>query len=280
MPSPLIRDALQCVHEQGTLSKQSGKFKAILSAVAAGSEGPSTSLRPLCPTRWSVQGKTIRAVLSQYESALSGLEEMTANGSDTGMRANGLRERYKNGTSGLLLALEVIEDLECLNKSLQKRTETIAGIRSAIECVRSTQTFRRFLTKQWLTLLGMSSFRFLTNDSRKRSQHTPKSPEEHYRTDFYKMLHCVDVQFKERFNQPDLNVLQKLEETLLSGEVNDIVDQCPELSIENLKVQHVSPCLGPKTLSNLVLKWLISWEEWQLKREACLTKLKPLSGCF
>ncbi|XP_047666557.1 zinc finger MYM-type protein 1-like [Tachysurus fulvidraco] len=97
LASPVIRDALQWVHELGTLSQQSGKFKSIFSAVAAGSEGPSTSLRPLCPTRWTVRGKAIKAVLSQYESVLSRLEEMASNGSNTGVRANGLRERFEKG---------------------------------------------------------------------------------------------------------------------------------------------------------------------------------------
>ena len=69
------------------------------------------------------------------------------------------------------------------------------------------------------------------------SQHSPKSAEEHYRTEFYKMLDSVHIQFEERFNQPDLDVLQKLEETLLTGEVKDIVDQYPELNRDGLKVQ-------------------------------------------
>ena len=88
--SPLIRDALQWVHELGTLSKQSGKFKAIFAGIAAdreGHEGCATSLRPLCPTRWTVRGKAVTAVLSQYESVLSSLQEMASNGSDTGSRA-------------------------------------------------------------------------------------------------------------------------------------------------------------------------------------------------
>ncbi|GAA6085734.1 zinc finger MYM-type protein 1-like [Tachysurus ichikawai] len=57
------------------------------------------------------------------------------------------------------------------------------------------------------------------------SQHTVMSPVVHYRTEFYKMLDNVDVQLRDRFSQPDLDVLQKLEETLLTGEVSDIVDQ-------------------------------------------------------
>ena len=61
--SPLICDALQRVHELGTLNKLSAKFKGIFSTIAAASgDGPSTWLRPLCPTQWIVRGKAIRAV--------------------------------------------------------------------------------------------------------------------------------------------------------------------------------------------------------------------------
>ncbi|KAK7898153.1 hypothetical protein WMY93_019006 [Mugilogobius chulae] len=139
--SPLIRDALQWVHELGTLSKQSGKFKLLFSTTAECAQGPNVSLRPLCPTRWTVRGKAITAVLTQYESVLSSLEQMPS----SNLKANGLLERFQKGKTvlGLLLALEVVDDLECLNKSLQKRTETIAGMRAAVGCVRSNLAAKR-----------------------------------------------------------------------------------------------------------------------------------------
>lgn len=151
--SPLIGDVLQWVHELGTLSKISGKFKATFSAAVAASEGPSASLRPLCPTRWTVRGPAVRAVLSHvYACVLSSLEEMGVNNA----KANGLRDRFEKGKTvlGLNLALEVIEALEALNKSLQKRTQTVAGMMSAIGCVRdslranrSEAKFREILNK-------------------------------------------------------------------------------------------------------------------------------------
>lgn len=65
-----------------------------------------------------------------------------------------------------------------------------------------------------------------------------QSAEEHYRTELYKMIDCVDAQLQDSvFNQPGLDVLQKLEEILLTGKVNDIVDHYPELNRDNLKVQ-------------------------------------------
>lgn len=62
-------------------------------------------------------------MLSRYQSVLSGLAETTSNGCNTGVRANGLCERSEKGKTvlGLLLASVVIEELENLNKSLQKK---------------------------------------------------------------------------------------------------------------------------------------------------------------
>uniref|UniRef100_A0A3B3QRQ9 TTF-type domain-containing protein n=1 Tax=Paramormyrops kingsleyae TaxID=1676925 RepID=A0A3B3QRQ9_9TELE len=252
--SPLIRDALEWVHDLGSLSKQSGKFKAMFAAVAADSDVPSASLRPLCPTRWTVRGTAIKAVLSHYESVLTSLEEMAATGSSTGARANGLRERFEKGKTvlGLLLALELIEELECLNKSLQKRIATIAGMQQSIECVKSTLQFKRNEERfqeifknavKMVDSLGIEPIQMPHQRQTSRrytggaSQHTHKSPEEYYRAEFYKLLDCVDVQFQERFNQPDLGVLNRLEDILLTGELDDIVDQYPELNRETLKVQ-------------------------------------------
>ena len=96
---------------------------------------------------------------------------------------------------------------------------------------------------QWLTLLGLNPSRFLTKESHQNdtlvrlASTLPSQLRSINRTEFYKMLDSVHIQSEERFNQPDLDVLQKLEETLLTGEVNDIVDQYPELNRDRLKVQ-------------------------------------------
>ncbi|KAK7898154.1 hypothetical protein WMY93_019007 [Mugilogobius chulae] len=51
------------------------------------------------------------------------------------------------------------------------------------------------------------------------------------------MLDTVDVQFQERFAQADLEVLERLEHTLLTGVMDDIVGQYPELNRHSLEVQ-------------------------------------------
>lgn len=80
-------------------------------------------------------------MLSQYESVLTILEEMAATGSSTAARVNGLHERFEKGKTvlGVLLVLEVIEKLECLNKSLQKQIVTIAEMRSSMNSTVETK---------------------------------------------------------------------------------------------------------------------------------------------
>jgi len=63
--SPHLRDPVQWVHELGTLSVQSGKFKAMFAGNAADTYDTYRSLRPLCPTRWTVRVDSIRRVISQ-----------------------------------------------------------------------------------------------------------------------------------------------------------------------------------------------------------------------
>ncbi len=122
--SRVVHSALQWVHELGILFGQSGKFKSLFKEVAKSVQGSFQTIRPLCPTRWTVRSSAIHAVLNQYESVMLALNEMAAGSSDTANRANGLHDRFQQGNVvlGLLLALEAIEELENLNTSLQSRT--------------------------------------------------------------------------------------------------------------------------------------------------------------
>lgn len=123
--SSVVRDSLQWAHELGVLFGQSMKMKSIFQDIAKAEIGPAQSIRPLCPTRWTVCTGAIRSLLNQYQPVLLALEEMASGKSDSASRANGLLEGLQKGNVvlGLLLALEVTEELECLNKSLQSRSK-------------------------------------------------------------------------------------------------------------------------------------------------------------
>lgn len=86
-----MQNALDWIHDLGTFSGQSGKLKDKFKAiVAAKGEGPSLSIKPLCPTRWSVRSPAISAVLSQYGMFLNALYEMAASNAESASRAEGL----------------------------------------------------------------------------------------------------------------------------------------------------------------------------------------------
>lgn len=72
-------------------------------------------------------------------------EEMAHGHSESACRANGQFDRFQNGnvSLALLLALEVIEELECLNASLQSRSQTVDGMLAAVNCVKDTISKKR-----------------------------------------------------------------------------------------------------------------------------------------
>lgn len=90
--------------------------------------------------KMTVGGETITAVLSQYGSVLACLQEMACGASNTASTACGLLGQFRKGKTvlGLILASPVICELECLNMSFQKRTETTAGMRAAVQVVRTS----------------------------------------------------------------------------------------------------------------------------------------------
>ncbi len=135
--TPVIRDALQWIHELGCLFAQSGKCKTIFKDIATSNTGSFTSIKPLCATRWTVRTPSIRATLAQYGSILTALEEMASSNvtDNTASRANGLLERLEKGNTilGLLLGQELLMRLEGLNLSLQARGKAISGMLKAVD---------------------------------------------------------------------------------------------------------------------------------------------------
>jgi len=180
-----------------------------------------------------VRGQAVDTVLSQYEAVLSTSEEMASVGSDTGTRANGLLDSFQKGKTvlGMLVASEVLGELECLNKSLQKQSQTISGMQAAVKYVRSTlqkkrneEHFAEVFEKAESMADSLGIEPIQTPHQRnppdrftdRASQHKPKTPQEYYRMEFFKVLDSLDVQFKERLNQPELQILRKLENRVVT----------------------------------------------------------------
>ncbi|XP_070412030.1 zinc finger MYM-type protein 1-like [Nothobranchius furzeri] len=254
--TPVIRDALQWVHELGCLFAQSGKCKTIFKDICISKKGSFTSIKPLCATRWTVRTPAIRAVLTQYESILAALEEMASTNltDSTASKANGLLDRLEKGNTilGLLLGQEILMMLEDLNLSLQARGKTISGMLKAVEYTR--QGFLSLRTNDsFMSIYGKAVKLVADLDlqpvhpphvrmpSRKyggpAKHHTPATPEEYFRVHFFSAIDTVITQLHDRFDQPSLENLNKLEELLLTGKTNDIVSLYPELDLQKMQIQ-------------------------------------------
>lgn len=253
--TPVIRDALHWIHELGCLFSQSGKCKTIFKNIAMSSTGSFTSIKPLCATRWTVRAPAIRAVLSQYNAILSALEEMaSAKVTDnTPSRANGVLQRLEKGNTvlGLLLGQELITRLEGLNLSLQARGKTISGMLKAVDYVR--QGFLSLRTDAAFMAIYDKAVDFAANLDLQQIQpphvrmpssryggpakhHTPATPEEYFRVQFFSAIDMATTQLHDRFDQVSLGNLVKLEELLLTGN-NMVASLYPELDLQALQIQ-------------------------------------------
>lgn len=59
---------------------------------------------------------------------------------------------------------------------------------------------------------------------------------DHCREDFFKVLDNMEVLFGERFDQESLKIQQKVGSSLLTGDLDDSLDQYPELNRASLSV--------------------------------------------
>jgi hypothetical protein len=80
---PMIRDVLDYVKELSTIIRASAKRYALfeklrkrlqLTEANEGETMLSTTLRPLCPTRWTVRATSMRSVVDNYDAILATLE--------------------------------------------------------------------------------------------------------------------------------------------------------------------------------------------------------------
>lgn len=161
-----------------------------------------------------MRNSAVIAVLGQYEQVLSSLEEMAKSTSKTASTASGLFEHFCKGKTvlGLTLASAVVGELECLNSSLQKKTQTVSGMQAAVEHVRSSLQGKRD-DKSYMALYEKATRLIDSIDSIEvtHSRRFAGKAVDHYRVEFFKVLDCVEVQFRERFDQESLKILQKVE---------------------------------------------------------------------
>ena len=192
----------------------------------------------------------------QYDSVLTSLGELAENSSPSAASANPRQQQFSKGNTvlGLVVAETVIGELECLNTSLQRKTQTISGMHRAVGCVQSTLR-SKINDDAYQSLFERASYMGGSLDlepitmpqirkppkhlHREADVYRAKTPMEHYRVEYYKVLDIADSQLAVRFQQDG----QKPENTLLTGKIDSVVDEYPEINTQLLAV----PCSDSTT---------------------------------
>lgn len=127
--SAFVADTIQLVHELGVLYGKSSKFRTVFDQISKSTEVFFT-LKPLCPTRWTVRTPALAQFFRQYESVITALEEISDGGTHISNEARGFLTKFSSGNVwlGLQLAYAVMEPIELLNKALQGKTQTVSGM--------------------------------------------------------------------------------------------------------------------------------------------------------
>ncbi|KAJ8049944.1 Zinc finger MYM-type protein 1 [Holothuria leucospilota] len=204
--SPLVRDALQWVHDLGVLYSRSGKYKAIFKDIAEQLHpGTSTaSIRPLCPTRWLCRQSAVESVVNNYGTVLESLEEMSMLGT-----------RMKTAVN------TVMSELQALRKPTV--FETIFTDTSSLIVKHNLEPLR-------LPRLRKPPARL----SGEASPYHANTAEEHFLMTYYQHIDGILSNLSERFGEgskADLQDYEKLEQIITTGIVSFIIRCFPSFRL-------------------------------------------------
>jgi len=137
VPVPCMRDMLDYVHEISVTVRASAKRLAAFKAIQSEHSTCNMSLRPLCPTRWTVRVDAIESVLCNYAALQLALAEVADEncGRDVGRKARGIQlmmEKF-DFLFALHVGLELLRGLAALSKVLQSSSLSAAEAKAAAD---------------------------------------------------------------------------------------------------------------------------------------------------
>ena len=208
-----IRDALDLVIEISP--KRPSLFAMLQVQLSPGSK----SLKPLCPTRWTVRTSAISAVLSNYTVLCTALAKINAvTHDDYGQKAGGLlalMDKFCN-YFGLQLSHLIFSGTEQLSHTLQGKETTIQDASRAadvtlqyLQGLRSDVSFGKFYTKVVEDSKDLTSPPVLPRyrqPPRKlghegASGHVFSTPESYFRQQYYEVIDLLSSELRRRFQQ-------------------------------------------------------------------------------
>ena len=245
--------------------KRLGLFQSIQQQISFGDDSAAvpSSLRPLCPTRWTVRHSAIDGVLKNYRALISCLQRVEEGRDEYAAKARGLLIQMESFELyfSLKLSFVVFAAAEQLSINLQAKDTTVGEglkgarlLRSHLSTLRSDNKFSAFYDDVLQSSQGLTDdpvlprYRNLKIPRRLEDGSQPHRfarPKDRYRHAYFEALDQACGEIERRFDQSDLSVVLEIE-SLLINSANGQHTLAPELhqilgkyhiDIDRLKMQ-------------------------------------------
>ena len=231
-----LKESFEIVHEICKLVKKSPKRDNKLHELREESGNQTTGIHDFCPTRWTVRGSSLGAVMNNHAELLDLWDFSLDSLKDTEMKARVIGAQT-NMTKfsfcfGCLLGERVLRKTDILSKALQGKSISAAegqllasDVVSELEVERTSQRFDCFweVALQKTTSLEVDE----PNVPRKRKRpgrfgdgdnhHIFTSVKEFYSKKYFEVYDYVISGIRDRFNQKDYAKYVRMENVLIGG---------------------------------------------------------------
>lgn len=237
---PQCRDAINQIKELINFVRDSPKR---LNWFADFQSQDSVSLRPLCPTRWTMRISSIQSVLSNYAELLSFLQDMSETETgEAGYKSSGFAKQLQ--TFSMYFALQLLNTVfassECLARRLQSPKLSLSNAKSSVTALAAIWTAQREENRFheiWTTVVQDAEKNGVDNPTLPRARkvprrldpeganpHVDRSTEDFYRRIYFATIDAALGCLASRFDSEAFNLVCSLE----SITVDAINARCPK----------------------------------------------------
>ena len=231
----VIRDAMDLVREIVKLINFSPKRKTLFSSKLTENDQTGSTIKPLCPTRWTVRAASMRSVLEQYSVIMDTMQEVNETTRDEyGLKAGGVLAAMEKFSTlfGLRLGHLLFGAAEETSIALQAKDISLQEVLSSVHITeaffkrqRTEDAFNIFYaaTEELADKLEISQPtipRYRKQPRRLDSGEDPhkfNSPKDFFRQKYYECCDLLIQELHERFDHNSLKPLVSIEKVIIKS---------------------------------------------------------------